>query len=62
MVNNPYGISKITAELLTWQYYINFGIEIVNIRIFNFFLEKIFNLWEPFKIFFFFYLINTFFY
>lgn len=32
MVNNPYGISKITAELLTWQYYINFGIEIINIR------------------------------
>ncbi len=32
---HPYGISKIATELLARQYYINFGIEIVNIRFFN---------------------------
>ncbi|MFW9874098.1 MAG: GDP-mannose 4,6-dehydratase [Candidatus Thorarchaeota archaeon] len=32
---HPYGISKIAAELLARQYYINFGIEIVNLRFFN---------------------------
>lgn len=32
---HPYGISKIATELLTRQYYINFGIEIINIRFFN---------------------------
>ena len=32
---HPYGISKITAELLARQYFINFGIEIVNLRFFN---------------------------
>ena len=32
---HPYGISKIAAELLARQYFINFGIEIVNIRFFN---------------------------
>ena len=32
---HPYGISKIAAELLARQYYINFGIEIINIRFFN---------------------------
>lgn len=32
---HPYGISKIAAELLARQYYINFGIEAINIRFFN---------------------------
>ncbi|KKN33069.1 hypothetical protein LCGC14_0807500 [marine sediment metagenome] len=32
---HPYGISKIATELLARQYYINFGIEIVNLRFFN---------------------------
>jgi GDP-4-dehydro-6-deoxy-D-mannose reductase len=32
---HPYGISKIAAELLARQYYINFGIDIINIRFFN---------------------------
>ncbi|MHA1987714.1 MAG: GDP-mannose 4,6-dehydratase [Promethearchaeota archaeon] len=32
---HPYGISKISAELLARQYFINFGIEIVNLRFFN---------------------------
>ena len=32
---NPYGISKIGTELLARQYFINFGIEAVNIRFFN---------------------------
>lgn len=32
---HPYGISKITAELLGRQYYINFGIECVIVRFFN---------------------------
>ena len=32
---HPYGISKIATELLARQYFINFGIEIVNIRFFN---------------------------
>ena len=32
---HPYGISKIAAELLARQYYINFGIDVVNIRFFN---------------------------
>ena len=32
---HPYGISKIAAELLARQYYINFGIEIINLRFFN---------------------------
>ncbi len=32
---HPYGISKIAAELLARQYYINFGIEVVNLRYFN---------------------------
>jgi GDP-4-dehydro-6-deoxy-D-mannose reductase len=32
---HPYGISKVAAELLTRQYHINFGIEIVNLRFFN---------------------------
>jgi len=32
---NPYGISKIVVELLTRQYYLNFGIEAVNLRFFN---------------------------
>ena len=32
---HPYGISKIATELLTRQYFINFGIEIINIRFFN---------------------------
>ncbi|GAH02430.1 unnamed protein product, partial [marine sediment metagenome] len=35
LATNPYGISKIAAELLARQYYINFGIEIVNVRFFN---------------------------
>ncbi|MFX0037000.1 MAG: GDP-mannose 4,6-dehydratase [Candidatus Hermodarchaeota archaeon] len=32
---HPYGISKIATELLARQYYINFGIEIINLRFFN---------------------------
>jgi GDP-4-dehydro-6-deoxy-D-mannose reductase len=32
---HPYGISKIAAELLSRQYYINFGIETINLRFFN---------------------------
>ena len=32
---HPYGISKIAAELLSRQYYLNFGIETVNLRFFN---------------------------
>jgi GDP-4-dehydro-6-deoxy-D-mannose reductase len=32
---HPYGISKIAAELLARQYFINFGIEAVNLRFFN---------------------------
>ncbi|MFX1258699.1 MAG: GDP-mannose 4,6-dehydratase [Promethearchaeota archaeon] len=32
---HPYGISKIAAELLARQYYINFGIEAINLRFFN---------------------------
>ncbi len=32
---HPYGISKIGTELLARQYFINFGIEAVNIRFFN---------------------------
>jgi len=32
---HPYGISKIATELLSRQYYINFGIETVNLRFFN---------------------------
>jgi len=35
MATNPYGISKIAAELLSRQYFINFGIETINIRFFN---------------------------
>ncbi len=32
---HPYGISKIATELLSRQYYLNFGIEIINLRFFN---------------------------
>jgi GDP-4-dehydro-6-deoxy-D-mannose reductase len=32
---HPYGISKIAAELLARQYFLNFGIEIINLRFFN---------------------------
>lgn len=32
---HPYGISKIATELLARQYFINFGIEIINLRFFN---------------------------
>lgn len=32
---HPYGISKIATELLSRQYYINFGIETINLRFFN---------------------------
>ncbi len=35
MAIHPYGISKIAAELLARQYYINFGVEAVNLRFFN---------------------------
>ncbi len=35
MAIHPYGISKIAAELLARQYYINFEIEAVNLRFFN---------------------------
>ncbi|MFX1311023.1 MAG: GDP-mannose 4,6-dehydratase [Promethearchaeota archaeon] len=32
---HPYGISKIATELLSRQYFINFGIETINLRFFN---------------------------
>lgn len=32
---HPYGISKIATELLARQYYLNFGIQIINLRFFN---------------------------
>jgi GDP-4-dehydro-6-deoxy-D-mannose reductase len=32
---HPYGISKVAAELIARQYYINFDIEIINLRFFN---------------------------
>ncbi len=32
---HPYGISKIAAELLTRQYFLNFNINILNLRFFN---------------------------
>ncbi|MFX1375578.1 MAG: GDP-mannose 4,6-dehydratase [Promethearchaeota archaeon] len=32
---HPYGISKIAAELIARQYYLNFGIEVINLRFFN---------------------------
>lgn len=32
---HPYGISKIAAELLARQYYLNFEIETINLRLFN---------------------------
>ncbi|MFX1593575.1 MAG: GDP-mannose 4,6-dehydratase, partial [Promethearchaeota archaeon] len=32
---HPYGISKIATELLSRQYFINFGIEVINLRFFN---------------------------
>lgn len=32
---HPYGISKIAAELLARQFFINFGIESINVRFFN---------------------------
>ncbi|MFW9938402.1 MAG: GDP-mannose 4,6-dehydratase [Candidatus Thorarchaeota archaeon] len=32
---HPYGISKIATELLARQYYLNFGIEVINLRFFN---------------------------
>ncbi|MFW9878900.1 MAG: GDP-mannose 4,6-dehydratase [Candidatus Thorarchaeota archaeon] len=32
---HPYGISKLATELLAKQYYINFGIDVVNLRFFN---------------------------
>ncbi|MFW9867521.1 MAG: GDP-mannose 4,6-dehydratase [Candidatus Thorarchaeota archaeon] len=32
---HPYGISKVAAELLARQYYLNFDIECVNLRFFN---------------------------
>ncbi|MFX1363438.1 MAG: GDP-mannose 4,6-dehydratase [Promethearchaeota archaeon] len=35
MAIHPYGISKVASELLSRQYYINFGIEAINIRFFN---------------------------
>jgi GDP-4-dehydro-6-deoxy-D-mannose reductase len=35
MAIHPYGISKIAAELLSRQYFINFGIETINLRFFN---------------------------
>ncbi|MFX1274404.1 MAG: GDP-mannose 4,6-dehydratase, partial [Promethearchaeota archaeon] len=35
MAIHPYGISKIAAELLARQYYLNFGIDIINLRFFN---------------------------
>ena len=35
MAVHPYGISKIAAELLSRQYFINFNIEAINLRFFN---------------------------
>lgn len=35
MAIHPYGISKIATELISRQYHLNFGIEIVNLRFFN---------------------------
>lgn len=32
---HPYGISKIATELLARQYFLNFNIEIINLRLFN---------------------------
>ena len=32
---HPYGISKLASELLSRQYYINFGIDAINLRFFN---------------------------
>ncbi|MFX1569944.1 MAG: GDP-mannose 4,6-dehydratase [Promethearchaeota archaeon] len=32
---HPYGISKVATELLARQYYLNFGIEAINLRFFN---------------------------
>ncbi len=32
---HPYGISKISTELLAKQYFLNFGIDIINLRFFN---------------------------
>jgi len=32
---HPYGISKIATELLSRQYYLNFGIDVINLRFFN---------------------------
>ncbi|UCD00620.1 MAG: GDP-mannose 4,6-dehydratase [Promethearchaeota archaeon] len=32
---HPYGISKVATELLSRQYFINFGIEVINLRFFN---------------------------
>ncbi|MFX0000762.1 MAG: GDP-mannose 4,6-dehydratase [Candidatus Hodarchaeota archaeon] len=32
---HPYGISKVATELLARQYFINFGIEAINLRFFN---------------------------
>ena len=32
---HPYGVSKVAAELLARQYFINFGIEVINLRFFN---------------------------
>ncbi|MFX1588954.1 MAG: GDP-mannose 4,6-dehydratase [Promethearchaeota archaeon] len=32
---HPYGISKVATELLARQYYLNFGIESINLRFFN---------------------------
>ncbi len=32
---HPYGISKVATELLARQYFINFGIEVINLRFFN---------------------------
>ncbi|MFX1575465.1 MAG: GDP-mannose 4,6-dehydratase, partial [Promethearchaeota archaeon] len=35
MAVHPYGISKIAAELLARQYFLNFNIKIINLRFFN---------------------------
>lgn len=32
---HPYGISKIATELLSRQYFLNFGIDVINLRFFN---------------------------
>ena len=32
---HPYGISKVASELLARQYFLNFGMEIINLRFFN---------------------------